>query len=71
MLAQVGADPRQQLGEAKRLLSHNHWPGIETLDRVGFRIMSRQQDDRILKPFLAQLPDCLASVHIRQDRRPE
>ena len=28
--------------------------------------MSRQQDDRILKPFLAQLPDCLASVHIRQ-----
>ena len=66
MLAQMGADPREQFGETKRLCHIVICPRIETLDRVGFRIMPRQHDDRVLEPLLAQLFDRRASIHIRQ-----
>ena len=60
------ADPREQLGEAKRLCHIIVGSGIESLDRVGFRTMPGQHDDRVIESFLTQLPDRRASIHIRQ-----
>ncbi len=60
------ADPREQLGEAKRLCHIIIGPGIESLDRVGFRIMPGQHDHRVIESFHAQLPDRRTSIHIGQ-----
>ena len=66
VLAKLGADARQQHGEAERLRHIVVGAGFQAEDRVGIGVMPGKHDDRRLVAALPQDLDRLAPVHVRQ-----